>query len=68
MKPLVLYASKSGNTQKIADAIASELNCKANRIDEKTGSSGIDLNDADLVFVGTGIYAGTPNADMDRYT
>jgi hypothetical protein len=27
----------------------------------------VDLNDFDLLFVGTGIYWGNPNADMERY-
>ena len=67
MKPVVLYSSKSGNTRKIADAIAAELRCQTVRIDGHNAPLVEDLDNFDLIFVGTGIYAGNPNADIERY-
>jgi len=67
LKSIVLYASKSGNTEKIAREIASELNCRCEKIDETFNSTAIDLDDFDLVFLGTGNYAAKPNADLLKH-
>ena len=67
LKPIVLYSSKSGNTEKIAKEIASELNCRCEKISENFVSSFIDWNDFDLVFLGTGNYGAKPNAEMLGY-
>ena len=67
MKPLVLYSSRSGNTRKIADEIASELHCESMRIAQTNSISNLDLNNYDLIFIGTGIRAGNPNEDLLRY-
>ncbi len=64
MKPIVLYSSKSGNTEKVAGEIASELNCPCIRITKDFDSSTINLNEFDVVFVGTGNYGAKPSADM----
>ena len=66
-KPIVLYSSKSGNTEKIAREIASELNCRCEKISENSDSTNIDLGDFDLVFLGTGNYGAKPNADLLNY-
>ena len=67
VKPIVLYSTKSGNTRKIADEIASELRCESLRISQANSMAVKDLNDFDLVFIGTGIRFGNPNEDMVRY-
>ena len=67
LKPIVLYSSKSGNTEKIAREIASELNCSCEKINENSDSTTIDLDDFDLVFLGTGNYGAKPNAAMLNY-
>jgi flavodoxin len=67
MKTIILYSSKSGNTKKIADSMASEVGCDAIRITADNTPPKVDLNGYDLVFVGTGLFAGTPNEDMVRY-
>jgi flavodoxin len=64
MKPIVIYASKSGNTKKIADAMATQLGCEAIRITSGTSAAALDLESYDLIFLGTGLYAGTPNEDL----
>ena len=64
MKPVVLYSSKGGNTEKVAGEIASELNCPCIKITKNPNSSNVNLNPYDLVFVGTGNYLAKPNADM----
>jgi len=67
LKPIVLYSSKSGNTEKIAREIASELNCRCQKISVNYDSASVDLNDFDLVFLGTGNYGAKPNAEMLNY-
>ncbi|MCW4019287.1 MAG: flavodoxin domain-containing protein [Candidatus Bathyarchaeota archaeon] len=64
---VVVYSSKSDNTAKIAQAIATEVNCQALKISNEEKVSTVDLKSYELVFVGTGIYAGNPNADMEKY-
>lgn len=64
LKPIVLYSSRSGNTEKIAREIASELNCRCEKIDETFDSTIIDLDNFGLVFLGTGIYSAKPNAEL----
>jgi flavodoxin len=67
MKPIIIYSSKSGNTKKIADSIASQIGCVAIRITSDGVPPIADLEGYDLVFVGTGLFAGTPNEDLVRY-
>jgi len=67
LKPIVLYSSKSGNTEKIAREIASELNCRCEKIDETFDSTSIDLDNFDLVLLGTGIYGAKPNSELLNY-
>ncbi len=67
MKTIILYSSKSGNTKKIADSMASQVGCDAIRITADNTPPNVDLEGYDLVLVGTGLFAGTPNEDMVRY-
>jgi flavodoxin len=67
MRTIIIYSSKSGNTKKIADSIASQIGCDAIRIASDSVQSTVDLEGYDLVFVGTGLFAGTPNEDIVRY-
>lgn len=67
MKPIVMFASKSGNTKKIADSIAAQIGCEAVRVTANSDPSTMDLESYDLIFLGTGLYAGTPNEDLVRY-
>ncbi len=67
MKLVVLCSSKTGNTSKIADEMAAELHCESVRISQTGASSNLDLNTYDLVFIGTGIRAGSANEDLLNY-
>jgi flavodoxin len=67
MRTIILYSSKSGNTKKIADSMASRVGCDAIRITSDSTPSTVDLEEYDLVFVGTGLFVGTPNEDIMRY-
>ncbi len=58
----VLYYSMGGNTKKIADAIAEELNARA----EDVRISALN-KDAEIVFLGTGCYGGKPGRDMSKF-
>jgi flavodoxin len=67
MRTIILYSSKSGNTKKIADSMASQIGCDAIRITSDSAASIVDLEGYDLVLIGTGLFAGTPNEDIVRY-
>jgi flavodoxin len=67
MRPIIIYSSKSGNTKKIADSMASQIGCDAIRITSDSPLSTADLEGYDLIFVGSGLFAGTPNEAIVRY-
>lgn len=58
MKYDVVYHSTTGNTKKIAEAIAQTAGCDARRADDDPAPIG-----ADIVFVGGAVYA-TSNHDV----
>lgn len=64
MKTWVLYYSKSGNTKKIADAIAEELDevLKSEQIPPAYPPENVSL-----LFLGTGEYAGKPDPKMVEF-
>jgi flavodoxin len=66
MKNIVMYASRKGNTKKIAEAIAHEINCDS--VDLKTVDiENINLDDIDTIFLGSGIYAEFMNSKIKRF-
>jgi flavodoxin len=67
MRAVVIYSTRSGNTRKIAEAIASELNCESLRIAQNNFNRIADLNKYNLIFIGTGIHFGNPSEDMVRF-
>jgi flavodoxin len=67
MNPVVIYSSKSGNTKKVALAIAKELNCNSIKISKEINFSTISLKDFDLVLIGTWIRGGEPSPDMTGF-
>jgi flavodoxin len=58
----VLFYSKGGNTQKLADAITRELGVKAADIKDAT----IDPA-ADIIFLGSGCYGSRPGDEMMKF-
>ena len=67
MKPIVIYSTVGGNTEKVAGEITSELGCQCVKVSKDTDPSSLNLHDYDLVFVGTAIYGGRPNRHMLDY-
>jgi flavodoxin len=63
MNVKLIYFSRSGNTRKIALAIAEEL--KTNPIDVKNETS--EVSSADLLIVGSGTYGSRPGKEMVNY-
>jgi flavodoxin len=64
MNPVVIYSTKSGNTEKVALEIAQELNCKVIKISGEPDFSKISLKDFDHVLIGTWVRGGEPSPDM----
>jgi flavodoxin len=64
MNPVIIYSSKTGNTEKVALEIAQELNCKAIKITGKSDFSKISFKDFDFVFIGTWVRGGEPSPGM----
>jgi flavodoxin len=69
MKTIVIYSTHTarGNTEKIAKAIASELDCVTAKITKDFDPKSLDLNDFELVIIGTGIRGGEPYEDMVNF-
>ncbi|WP_107788388.1 flavodoxin family protein [Campylobacter concisus] len=64
MKSIVIYTSKSGNTKKIAEAVASELSCKAiNFVD----ASELNLSEFDFIALGYYIDQGSPEKEFKKF-
>jgi flavodoxin len=66
MKSIVLYASKSGNTKKVANVIATELGCQAIQL-KQNSKPNINLNEYDMIFIGSGINFGNPYQELTSY-
>ena len=67
MNSIVIYSTKSGNTEKVALEIAQELDCKAIKISKELDFSTISLKDFDLVFIGTWVRGGEPSPNMRSF-
>jgi len=67
MNPIVVFSSKGGNTQKVAQEIAQELNCKAIKLSEVSDFSKIQLRDYGLVFLGTWVRGGHASPEMVKF-
>jgi len=62
MNIAVIYNTKTGHTKLIAEAIAGVFGVEARNILDKP-----ELNKIDLLFVGTGIYAGKVTPELTTY-
>ena len=58
----VVYYSISGNTKKVAEAIAGELGVKAENVKAKEW-----LTKGSFVFLGSGCYAGKPGKGLQEF-
>lgn len=63
MKSLVVYYSKSGNTEKVARAVARGLEAELKKIEEVVG----DIYQYDLICVGTPVYALAPAKPVKKF-
>ena len=61
MKIAVRYYTRSGNTKKLADAIASVLGVEARDL-----SAPLEEN-VDILFLGNSLYAGNPDEAVSRF-
>ncbi len=63
MNVALVYFSRGGNTRKIAEAIAEEL--QITPIDVKKDSP--DVSNTDVLIIGSGTYGGKPGKEMVAY-
>ena len=63
-KAIVVYYSSSGNTQKVASVIASELKCPLVFIDD---IHDYKLDDYGLLVLGSPVYAGAPAGEIQEF-
>jgi flavodoxin len=59
---MIIYASKTGHTKKIAHAMAEQLGVTPKNISEKPVIENIDL-----LFIGSGIYGGKASPDLIQF-
>ena len=64
MKSIVIYTSKSGNTKKIAEAVASELSCKAINFAD---AGELNLSEFDFIALGYYIDQGSPEKEFKKF-
>jgi menaquinone-dependent protoporphyrinogen oxidase len=62
MTTAVIYASKTGNTKKVAEYIARKIGAEAISIKDCN-----DLSSYDRIIIGTGVYAGKPSKAMRNF-
>jgi flavodoxin len=62
MKSLVVYYSKSGNTEKVAKAIAMGLKAELKKIEEIE-----DVSSYDLICIGTPVHAFAPAKSIKKF-
>ncbi|MCP4761562.1 MAG: hypothetical protein GY870_07255 [archaeon] len=71
MKSKILYLSLSGNTRKVAQAIADEINCDdlidVNGLSDDEMKSFWEDDAIDIYFIGTGVYASRVGGDLRRF-
>jgi len=62
MKIKILYHSRSGNTRKVAEAMAKALNVDAGQV-----PPGYPIENLDLLFLGGGIYMGKIDSKLEYF-
>jgi flavodoxin len=64
MKSIVVYYSESGNTEKVAKAIASAIAGDIKRVEETKSE---ELADYDLIFIGTPVHGSRPARKIEDF-
>jgi flavodoxin len=67
MKALIVYGSVYGNTEKIAQAIASGLGEKGEARLVRAGKENVDLQGVDLLVVGSPTQGGRPTPPVQEF-
>ena len=67
MKSIVLYTTKTGNTEKLAKAISDALKTDCVNITDTTDFFKLNLNKYDHFFLGSGVYGGKPHKNIIKF-
>ncbi len=67
MKVLIVYASRYGSTQEIADKIAAQLTTKGLTVEVCSATDADDLTDVGAIVIGSGVYAGQWLPSLKRF-
>jgi len=62
MKIEIVYYSKTGNTKKVADAMASTLGIEAKNL-----KGDVVIKDFDMIFLGSGVYGNKPSKKLVEF-
>jgi len=62
MKTMIIYATKTGHSKKIASAIGEQLGISPQNISEKP-----IIENIDILFIGGGIYAGKSSPELIQF-
>ena len=64
MKSIIIYYSETGNTEKVARAIAKALTGEIKRVEEIKSD---ELTDYDLIFIGTPVHGSKPAKKIEDF-
>ncbi|MDI9577560.1 MAG: flavodoxin family protein [Candidatus Bathyarchaeia archaeon] len=67
MKTIIVYSTNSGNTGKVACAIAQELNCDSVKLLDESDFSTFSFEEYKLILLGTWIRGGEPSLIMLKF-
>ena len=67
MKAIVLYSTKTGNTEKVAKAISNALKMDYININSTNDLTRLNFNEYDLFIIGSGVYGGNPHKKLMQF-
>jgi menaquinone-dependent protoporphyrinogen oxidase len=68
MKTAIIYTSKHGTTEKVAQMIAGRLSDNQVSLIDLKKDARPDINPFEKIILGTPVYAGTPSKTMQRFS
>ena len=67
MKSIILYTTKTGNTEKVAKSISAALKIDCLNITATSDFFELDLDKYDMYFLGSCVYGGRPHKNIIKF-